>query len=329
MLNVENGPGANGLRGGIKAYSAKVTTGQWLDTCGGPMGYKRGFTTSNFETEAQHAQLGVVAKAPGFYGAGIKIADQRDQYGNDTLKGNAEQWTSTMKGTHPDFSVMKRDPNDYELLQPRMTREALLAYRKKWTCDSENNRKIRYHTESRMAANQLKGMFNTVSLRSLPGTPNSLEQYRNRVVERYGIFALCAIKLHFGVEPLSSFEFKAKFKDVGVAIKPYELSQILAYITPSTVGLSVKEMECFHLTMKGHLDGFSAQEASNVFFNITGGEEDVSVPIDQLADGFTTFLPAYTTRDSVTVEEFVAMHDDMYSCSPEGLLELLSSGWIA
>jgi hypothetical protein len=62
-----NAPGANGLRGGIKSYSQKTTTGQWLEGYGGPSGYKRGFTTIDFETEAQHAQLGATnQKAPEF-----------------------------------------------------------------------------------------------------------------------------------------------------------------------------------------------------------------------------------------------------------------------
>ena len=62
-----NAPGSNGLRGGIKQYSLKTTTGQWLEGYGGPSGYQRGFTTVDFETEAQHAQIGAtLRKAPEF-----------------------------------------------------------------------------------------------------------------------------------------------------------------------------------------------------------------------------------------------------------------------
>ena len=70
-----NGPGSNGLRGGIKSYSAKTTTGAWLEEYGGPALYKRGFTTSDFQTEAQFAQLGVVRKGPPGFGAGLPLAE--------------------------------------------------------------------------------------------------------------------------------------------------------------------------------------------------------------------------------------------------------------
>lgn len=66
-----NAAGPNGLRGGIKTYTPKTITGPWFDALGGAAGYKRGFTTYEYETEAQHQQLGAtLAKAPEF-GAGL------------------------------------------------------------------------------------------------------------------------------------------------------------------------------------------------------------------------------------------------------------------
>lgn len=108
LLNVENTPGSNGLRGGIKQYSSKTTTGPWLDTYGGPMGYKRGFHSADFQTEAQHAQLGVVARKPGEFGAGIPIIDNRDKSGNDMNATGTENWISNTKATHPNFGVIKK-----------------------------------------------------------------------------------------------------------------------------------------------------------------------------------------------------------------------------
>ncbi len=74
-LRPDNGPGSNGLRGGIKTYSAKTTTGAWLEEYGGPALYKRGFTTSDFQTEAQYAQLGVVKKSAAGFGAGMPLSE--------------------------------------------------------------------------------------------------------------------------------------------------------------------------------------------------------------------------------------------------------------
>lgn len=108
VLNVDNGPGSNGLRGGIKQYSARTTTGPWLDTYGGPLGYKRGFTTSDFQTEAQHAQLGVIGRPSGPFGAGIPVLDARDSRGNRLDSVGTETWVSNTKATHPNFGVIRK-----------------------------------------------------------------------------------------------------------------------------------------------------------------------------------------------------------------------------
>lgn len=71
VLNVDNGPGSNGLRGGIKKYNPKTQTGAWIEEYGGTAGYRRGFTTSDFETEAQNAQYGAVSKPLGYFGGEI------------------------------------------------------------------------------------------------------------------------------------------------------------------------------------------------------------------------------------------------------------------
>ncbi len=109
ILNVDNGPGSNGLRGGIKQYSQKVTTGPWLDTYGGPMGYRRGFTCPDFQTEAQHAQLGVTLKPPGEFGAEIPAVETMDAKGNAlNASYGTENWVSNTKATHPNFGVIKK-----------------------------------------------------------------------------------------------------------------------------------------------------------------------------------------------------------------------------
>jgi hypothetical protein len=77
-LRPQNAPGSNGLRGGVNLYSTKTAVGRWQDDIGGPAGYKRGFTTVAFETEAQHQQLGVIQKRSPFYGAMLPTKEQLD-----------------------------------------------------------------------------------------------------------------------------------------------------------------------------------------------------------------------------------------------------------
>jgi hypothetical protein len=74
-LRPDNGPGSNGLRGGINVYSAKTTTGPWLEAYGGPALYKRGFTSASFQTEAQFAQLGAIRNSSGEFGAGLPLSE--------------------------------------------------------------------------------------------------------------------------------------------------------------------------------------------------------------------------------------------------------------
>lgn len=111
-------------------------------------------------------------------------------------------------------------------MKPRLSREKLLEYRQQWTVDNEASRNIRYQTESRIAGNAAAGKFLTHTLRILPGAPKSMETYRERLVERYGTFAMSALRLHVGTRSLSFKEFRARMHDVGVEIKPYELSQV-------------------------------------------------------------------------------------------------------
>ena len=64
--------GANHLRGGGGVYSNKTAVGTWMEGVGGPSGYSRGYTTDEFLTEAQVAQM--QGKKMPKYGAGLPPA---------------------------------------------------------------------------------------------------------------------------------------------------------------------------------------------------------------------------------------------------------------
>ena len=110
MLTVDNGPGTNGLRGGVKEYNPKTATGSWMETYGGPIGYKRGFTNSEFETEAQHAQLGALQKPIAYFGAGIPLLDDRDSNGNvnSSAKTAVSMWSSTTRDVHKNLGTIRK-----------------------------------------------------------------------------------------------------------------------------------------------------------------------------------------------------------------------------
>lgn len=54
-------------------------TGPWLDALGGTAGYKRGFTTVDYETEAQHQQLGATLRRSPEFGAELPDDLQTDR----------------------------------------------------------------------------------------------------------------------------------------------------------------------------------------------------------------------------------------------------------
>lgn len=113
--------------------------------------------------------------------------------------------------------------------------------------------------------------------------------------------------------------------------------QIIAYITPSSTDLTVKEVEGFLLLMKGHTEGFSAQSVSQVFFSLCNdASEDASLPVNtllcsidtdnhpEIAAGLEQFLPAYG-GDTLSVEQFIDIHDDMHASSPDTFSDLLKT----
>ncbi len=96
----------------------------------------------------------------------------------------------------------------------------------KWTCDTDIGRKIRFQTESRLAGNAANKKFVVDSLRMLPGTPRALENVREKIVERYGILAFCALRHFIGKGVVHCNKFKGALRDIGIDIKQFEINQV-------------------------------------------------------------------------------------------------------
>jgi hypothetical protein len=110
-----------------------------------------------------------------------------------------------------------------------LSRDKLEEYRKQWTTDTEIGRTYRFNTETRLAGNAISDKFQTHSVRFLPGTPKSLENFREKLVEKYGILALCVLRFSLGKsEIMSSREFKSILNSLGIDLKQYEIIQVRA-----------------------------------------------------------------------------------------------------
>ena len=93
-------PGANGLRGGSNKYSSKTVIGEWLDDVGGPGLFKRGFSTSAFETEYQKHNNN--NSSASYYGSEVDLVNNKESkpsVSNILMKQTSElsNWKSTMK----------------------------------------------------------------------------------------------------------------------------------------------------------------------------------------------------------------------------------------
>lgn len=211
----DNGPGANGLRGGINTYSVKTIDGNWLEEYGGPSGYKRGFTSADFQTEAQHAQLGVTLKSAPEFGAEIPMPN------SEGPTDVPDRWTTTSM-----IMTSSINKSDEIVAPPKKVAEAIENYRKTWTTDSDIDRRIRFQTESRLAGNVTSAKFHTQSVRVLPGTPKALENLREKLVERFGVLAISVLKYSMGGPAVATKEFKNIIDKTGVTLKSYEYNQV-------------------------------------------------------------------------------------------------------
>jgi hypothetical protein len=149
-----DGPGANGLRGGKNTYSHKTVIGNWQDEIGGPNFFKRGFTSQDFQTEGQHQQQGATGKKAAYYGAGLPnqlavrpvAATTFDVFapGGSSAKG----WETNSQAT---LSTGYIKVQESHMPSTTLTTEKLEKYRETWTTDTEVSRTMRYKTESRIA----------------------------------------------------------------------------------------------------------------------------------------------------------------------------------
>jgi hypothetical protein len=243
-----NASGPNGLRGGIKTFAPKTITGPWLEELGGSAGYKRGFTSVDYITEAQHQQLsGYKQKIPDFGNElpdDIQIKRPNSPFKYDPAHSfkstDISPWLTSTKlmglstsakkvtllacpisfflhllsSSFPLLSLffpssflalfhsLKQTEDDKNnvystVLKPVMPLNELEDYRKKWTCDiNDNYRSLRWQTETLTSLNNgvLNNKFQISTVRMLPGTPKSFEIFRNQLIEKYGILSFIMLK---------------------------------------------------------------------------------------------------------------------------------------
>jgi hypothetical protein len=61
----------------------------------------------------------------------------------------------------------------------------------------------------------------------LPGKPLSLEKLREKIIERYGILGMSALRYYLGEGSISANRFKQTLKELNVTLSRAEFSQVI------------------------------------------------------------------------------------------------------
>jgi hypothetical protein len=290
---------------------------------GGPGGYKRGFSTEEFQTEGQHQQLGFRNnKIDPLYGAALppKV---------NPLDTNANALESK------DWSTVSRSEFTTEFgpeWKPsmNMTKEETKDYRSKWCSDNPTGRTMRFETEAQRAANAAApDSLKVVRLRLLPGSPLSLEKLRSIIVENYGILAFSALRAGLPKDEVDDTTFLKVITELGCpvaakngGITKLEFAQVMSHMTAGVTFSPTK----FFSSIAGSMNAFDVNYVTTTFSKLFGGNiatigdllERVNIDVyPELHEGFSQYLSAYATDDVLTCDDFILLHQDMF-CSSSG-----------
>jgi hypothetical protein len=341
-----NGPGSNGLRGGQNSFpNGKTAIGGWMDEVGGPQGYKRGFTTLDFETEAQHQQFGATLRRSPFYGSPLPESvyeatpSVADNFNNPRIKRDYDPFSTTQhealkscEGALQEERILKNEPP-----LSNMQGEALMKYRHQWTIDSELAREIRYVTETRRASTKQPPQFQVPSIRLLPGTPKALELFRERLLIKYGITGLPSLRHCVGTGKMPCEILLNAIKKIEIEVSKYEFHQMIAFFTADTT----IDLGQFVETVVARTAGFDRPACEALYKKlfadptITLGELFFRLRKDifpEVAEGLTIFADTYGAHNSngdvlIDMEGFILLHSDMYASAPYSYEKIIPFLW--
>ena len=119
-------------------------------------------------------------------------------------------------------------------------------------------------------------------MRFLPGTPIAFERLREKLLERYGVLGITALRssINNSVE-VSSVDFFRAIKAAAIDVSRVEIQQMLAYLTPTDTFSTEKLLKI----MKGRVEYNSNIEIKQLFelLQYNCGENSGAIGIDQLS----------------------------------------------
>lgn len=330
-----DGPGANGLRGGKNIYGKKTTIGNWVDEWGGPQFYKRGFSVSDFETEGQSQQKGALQQLPPYFGADLPAPASIRPKAPSTFDvfcpegTSASHWVTTSTATFGNGGKVLVPES--HLLPSNITHDQLQQYHQHWSSDTPCARTMRFTTENRRQGNAANKLFQTPSLRTLPGTPRVLERFRENLIERYGVLALVVARYYIGKGIITCNELKVGLNKTGIKLSPPEVNQILAFFTPT----NNLDADYFMKVLVAKMDGFNDTEIRTLYSNLSSPSilDAVKSRINydahpEVAQGISEYISIYSTNENFSEDNFAQLHLDLYSASPSVFNDLVIALWV-
>ena len=340
-----NGPGANGLRGGLNVYSnGKTAVGHWMEEYGGPGGYKRGFSTEEFETEGQHLQMGFINnEKPELFGA--PLPPRISGLDNSAQELKSKDWATVARS---EFPGIDNRPVEWKPSM-NMSKDETKAYISQWCSDNECGRTIRFESEAQRAGNAAaKADLKVSRVRLLPGTPLSMEKMRAILIEKHGVLAFVALRANLPADEGTDVDLRAALNKLGCSVqsndrilakKPdssgdltkLEFSQIMASITKD-VTFATSDL---FAALLGRDKSFVEAPVTAVFrqaFREMASPTDILESINnkeypEIHQGLSEYLVAYTTEDILMEGDFVQLHTDLYCANPAVFASLLTSLW--
>lgn len=244
----QDGPGANTLRGGLKAFNTKTAVYNWLEDAGGPVGYRPGFTTEEYLSEAQRQQLGA-RKIP-LFGSGLPSAgdvmhprEPKDIFQPSFGPGPGSWETATQAALRSsartgEFQASSHSSNNTGC---NLSRKGLEEYRASWSHDTVESKQLRFVTEAKRMTAKVD-RFREFDVRMPPGCSDTLKRMRDQLLGTHGALAMSRLKLALGTGTLQADEFNSILVSLNVVFSRLEFAKVI-------IGCGTKI--AFHLSATG------------------------------------------------------------------------------
>lgn len=334
--------GSNTLRGGKNTYNAHTLNDNWVEDRYDPVfdGVR-----PNQATTAHRQDLEATKTTTLRYGGSLQhpakfddTIDYSNTIGYDTT-AYPEKWESVTHSVHAPPAVAK--PTEFstsfhlgetEFTNPSKAEE----YRQKWTRTAGDQTAAYTSEANRVAAGTVKSSFNVSVMRKYPGVPKSVEEFKEKIVERSGVTGirrlskLLTIMDTSGEGLLSRKEFKFGLQDYGLDFTEGEFFSLWNYFDKDHSGFI--DFGEFLRGVRGPMSARRTAVVSQAFEKLdrTGngsvslhdlrGVYDASCHPD-VASGrktqdevFTEFVAQWegsSADGTVTFEEFASYYDDI------------------